>query len=70
MSAPGRVELHEDDVLGHDEVGEGVAAEDAHAAVLDHQVVAGRGLQGVDIRLQITVILPKNDLHYWTFYKD
>ena len=56
VSAPRRVELYEDDLLGDDEVGEGVAVEDVDALVLDHVVVALGGLHGVDRGLEVAVV--------------
>ena len=40
MTAPGRVELHKDHILGEDEVGEGVSVEDVDTLVVNHFVVA------------------------------
>ena len=58
MAAPGGVKLHQDHVLGHHEVGEGVSTEHTNTVILYHQVVASWGLQWVDIRLQVSIILP------------
>ena len=57
---PGGVELHQDQVLGHREVCEGVPVEDVDAIILDDVVVSLGLLQGIQVRLEIPIVLPES----------
>ena len=56
VNAFGCVELHQDQVLGHDKVGEGVSVQDRNSLFGGDVVVALGGLERVDGVFQLSVV--------------